>query len=158
LKSNSKLASAPTIRRAGIEDVPAITLITNAAYTKWIPSIGRKPLPMTVDYGIAVQSHMIDLCVVDQKIVALIEMIEEDDHLMIENLALLPQFQGQGLGSKLLHHAEKIALSLGLSMLRLLTNAKFDSNLMFYKRNQFIVDRQEPFMGGTIIHMRKTIV
>jgi ribosomal protein S18 acetylase RimI-like enzyme len=157
LKSSSNLNDAYTIRRAGINDVSAITDITNQAYAKWIAAIGRKPLPMMVDYAQAVQNHVIDLCEVGGVIVALIEMIEERDHLMIENLAVVPAYQGQGFGTLLLEHAHEIAVSRGTPMIRLLTNAKFESNVEFYKRNQFVVDREEPFMGGVTVHMRKAV-
>ncbi len=146
-----------TIRRAGAEDAPAVTALTNAAYAKWIPVIGRKPLPMTVDYVDAIEKHMIDLAVIDGSVAALVEMIDKGEHLMIENLAVAPEHQGKGIGKFLLQRAETVAQSLNLPMVRLLTNAKFASNVDFYLGNGYLIDREEPFMGGTTIHMLKTI-
>ncbi|MGL4489838.1 MAG: GNAT family N-acetyltransferase [Rhizobiaceae bacterium] len=145
-----------SIRRAGASDAPVIAAITDAAYFKWIAAIGRKPLPMTVDYSKAVVQHLIDVAEIDGKIAALIEMIKEDDHLMIENLAVLPEHQGHGIGKLLLNHAETVARASSLPTVRLLTNGKFETNIQFYRNNGYIVERTEPFMGGTTVHMLKT--
>jgi hypothetical protein len=40
-----------TLRQATLADVDAISALTDAAYSKYIPLIGRKPLPMTADYS-----------------------------------------------------------------------------------------------------------
>jgi GNAT superfamily N-acetyltransferase len=55
---------------------------------------------MKADYERAVQDHEIDLLYVDDDLVALIEVIVNPDHLFIENVAVVPHRQGQGLG----HH------------------------------------------------------
>lgn len=37
------------IRRATTDDAPTVGLLTRAAYAKWVPVIGREPLPMKAD-------------------------------------------------------------------------------------------------------------
>jgi GNAT superfamily N-acetyltransferase len=64
---------------------------------------------MTADYERAVADHIIDLWEEGGQLLALIEMIPAQDHLLIENIAVRPDQQGKGLGGKLLHHAEGIA-------------------------------------------------
>jgi GNAT superfamily N-acetyltransferase len=145
------------LRRAGTDDVPAITHITNAAYTKWISVIGREPMPMTVDYARAIHRHIFDFAEIDEKPVGLVEMIDEGTYLMIENLAVLPHYQCKGLGSLLLVHAEKVAKTLNFPMVRLLTNGAFVSNIKFYQRYHYTIDREEPFKGGTTVHMSKIL-
>ena len=49
------------IRRATTDDAPRVGLLTRAAYAKWVPVIGREPLPMKVDYAAAVREHWVDL-------------------------------------------------------------------------------------------------
>lgn len=145
------------LRRAGADDVPAITRITNAAYTKWIAIIGREPMPMTVDYTLAIHRHIFDFAEVDGVAFGLIEMIDEGTYLMIENLAVLPEHQGKGLGSFLLAHAEQVATTLNYPRVRLLTNGAFVSNIKFYQRHHYTIDREEPFKGGTTVHMSKVL-
>lgn len=83
------------VRRAGTTDVLAIRELSRAAYAKWVPLIGREPWPMTADYGRAVAEHVIDLLEVNGELVALIELIPQSDHLLIENVAVQPEQQGK---------------------------------------------------------------
>jgi GNAT superfamily N-acetyltransferase len=57
----------------------------------------------------------------------------------------------------LLEHAERLAASLGLPELRLYTNQLFAANIAFYRRFGYVVDREEPFMGGFTVHMSKRL-
>jgi GNAT superfamily N-acetyltransferase len=145
------------IRRAGQADAAAIRELTRSAYAKWVPLIGREPLPMAADYGRAVREHMIDLLFVGAGLLALIETVNKADHLLIENVAVAPSFQGRGYGKLLLDHAERLATSLGLPELRLYTNQRFVTNIEFYGRLGYAIDREEPFMGGFRVHMSKRV-
>jgi GNAT superfamily N-acetyltransferase len=145
------------LRRAGQADADAVRDLTRSAYAKWVPLIGREPLPMTADYEQAVREHMIDLLLLDDQLVALIETVDKADHLLIANVAVAPPFQGRGFGRLLLAHAERLAASLGLRELRLYTNQRFVSNIELYRRSGFAIDREEPFRGGFIIHMSKRV-
>ena len=144
------------IRRATPADASAIRDLTRRAYAKWVPLIGREPLPMQADYDRAVVEHLIDLAEQQGRLVALVEMIEEKDHLLIENLAVDPQTQGQGLGEHLLYHAETTARSLGFAEVRLYTNEKFAANIAFYARRGYeITERGSLVPGSVTIFMRK---
>ena len=145
------------IRTAGPSDAAAVRELTCAAYTKWITAIGREPTPMTVDYGSRVRNHRIELLHVDGGLAALIELVPEDGHLLIDNVAVLPAFQGRGYGSRLLAHAEAVAASLGLSAMRLYTNPLFAGNVELYGRLGYRVDREEPFKGGATVYMSKQL-
>jgi GNAT superfamily N-acetyltransferase len=145
------------MRQAELSDASAIRELTRQAYTKWIPVIGREPVPMTTDYVAAVQKHRIDLVYLDGTLVALIETVPKADHLLIESLAVLPSFQGRGLGRRLMAHAERIAASLGLGEIRLYANKLFVENVRLYLRLGYRVDREEDFKGGLLVHMSKQI-
>jgi predicted N-acetyltransferase YhbS len=145
------------LRPATADDADAIRALTREAYTKWISVIGREPMPMTVDYSEAVQKHRIDLLHIDNKLAALIETVPGDGHLLIENIAVLPEFQNRGLGRKLLAHAERIAASLQHPIIRLYTNKLFAANVELYKRAGYGVDREEEFRGGVTVYMSKPV-
>jgi GNAT superfamily N-acetyltransferase len=150
-------ARNPEIRRAVPVDAARIQALTRAAYAKWVPLIGREPLPMQADYERAVCEHAIDLLIVKGALVGLIEMIDRTDHLFIENVAVAPERQGRGYGRVLLAHAEACAARKGLSEIRLITNGAFAANLALYAKLGYAIDREEPFRGGTAIHMRRRI-
>ena len=145
------------LRRAVSADAATIRELTWAAYAKWVPIIGREPRPMIADYDAAVRDHIIDLLYVDDRLMALIETIPATDHLLIENVAVLPKGQGGGHGRRLLAHAEELAASLGLPEVRLYTNKAFVENVQLYLRLGYQVDREEAFMNGVAVHMSKLL-
>jgi ribosomal protein S18 acetylase RimI-like enzyme len=145
------------IRRAGQADAADIRELVRSAYAKWISVIGREPAPMTADYEQAVRENMVDLLFVDAQLVALIETVNAADHLLIENVAVSPAFQGRGYGRLMLDHAEQLAASLGLPELRLYTNKQFAANIEIYRRLGYAIYREEPFKGGFVVHMSKRL-
>lgn len=150
--------SAPTFRRAGPADARQVDDLTQRAYQKWLQRIGRKPLPMTVDYAQAVIDHRIDL-LSDKTgaVVGLIEVHRQSDHLLIENVAVDPSAQGRGHGRALVAHAEGIARDLGLGEIKLYTNKLFAENVAFYEALGYAHEREEAFKGGFIVHMSKKL-
>jgi GNAT superfamily N-acetyltransferase len=144
-----------TLRRAEAGDAAAVRELTRLAYSKWVPLIGREPKPMQADYDEAVRKHRIDPLQVDGKVAALIETIDEPDHLLVENVAVAPAFQGRGLGRKLMAHAEQLAASLGYREIRLYTNKLFSENVQLYLKLGYRVDREEIIPVGTVVHMSK---
>lgn len=145
------------IRTATAADAAAIRDLTRAAYARWVPVIGREPLPMRADYEAAVRDHRIDLLLVGGRLVGLVEMIDGGDHLLIENVAVDPTVQGRGHGRRMLDHAEAVAAHLGRGEMRLYTNKSFAANVAIYLRHGYVVDREEPFMEGFTVYMSKTL-
>lgn len=145
------------LRQAVAGDAAAIRALTRAAYAKWVPVIGREPLPMAADYEAAVAKHRFDLLYVEGTLAALIETIAKGDHLLIENVAVDPAFQKRGLGRKLMAHAETVASSMGYRVLRLYTSKQFAGNVALYQRLGYRVDKEEEFKGGVTVYMSKRI-
>lgn len=157
MKTNSTFE----IRPADPSEATVITGIVNAAYAKWVPVIGREPLPMRTDYSQALLEHDFDVIVehdqIGGPIVGLIETMQRDDHLWIENVAVAPAAQGRGIGRYLLAHAEQKAVGAGCFEIRLLTNGAFQANVLLYRRLGYAMDREEDFMNGTTVYMSKKL-
>lgn len=150
--------SSLAFRPARPDEAPAIRALVRAAYAKWVPVIGREPRPMQADYETAVREHDFDIALRGGTMVALIETMLHNDHLWVENIAVAPSAQGQGLGTLLLERCEARARAAGLPELRLLTNGKMDVNIALYRRVGFTLDREEPFGDGTVVYMSKRLV
>ena len=153
------MATHPHIlfRLAAPADSAAILEIVRSAYSKWVPVIGREPLPMRADYDKALREHRFDLAIADDGIIGLIETMAAEDHLWIENVCVAPSAQGRGIGGMLLDRAEHVAAEAGLGELRLLTNGAFAANVAIYRKHGYAIDREEPFMNGTTVYMSKRL-
>ena len=138
-------------------DAAAIRKLTREAYAKWVPVIGREPKPMTADYTEAVKKHRFDFLYENGELAALIETVGCSDHLLIENVAVLPSFQGKGYGRMLMAHAEKLAASSNFEQVKLYTNKLFVENVELYIRLGYRVDREEEVKGGMVVHMSKQV-
>jgi ribosomal protein S18 acetylase RimI-like enzyme len=145
------------LRRAVPADAEAVRALTRAAYARWSAVIGREPLPMSADQERAIREHRVDLAFVGEALAGLVEMVARRHDLLIESLAVDPAWQGRGLGGRLLRHAEAVAGELGLGVVRLYTNALFASNIAFYRARGYAVEREEPFRGGTIVHLMRRL-
>lgn len=146
-----------SLRRAVAGDSDAIAELTHAAYSKWVPVIGRKPIPMTVDYSVALVANRFDLMYVGTSLAGLIETVSESAGLLVENLAVHPNWQGRGLGRRLMAHGERLAIEAGMSYIRLYTNQGFDANIRLYQALGFVTTSEEVFGDGVLVHMSKQL-
>jgi ribosomal protein S18 acetylase RimI-like enzyme len=145
------------LRRALPADAAAVRALTRQAYAKWVPLIGREPKPMQADYDRAVREHRIDLAYRGDALAGLIETVAGADHLLIENVAVAPSWQGRGIGRALMAHAEHLAAATGYGELRLYTNQRFAENIALYLKLGFRIDREETLPTGVAIHMSKVV-
>jgi ribosomal protein S18 acetylase RimI-like enzyme len=145
------------LRTATPADAPAIRDLTRRAYARWVPVLGREPLPMTADYEAAVRRHRFDLLVSGERLLALIETRVEPQRLLIVNVAVDPALQQQGLGPRLLDHAETLARAQALPRLALYTHEKMAKNVALYQSLGYAVDRFEPIADGRVVHLSKPV-
>jgi ribosomal protein S18 acetylase RimI-like enzyme len=81
----------------------------------------------------------------------------EDDGYFIDNIGVDPQFQGQGLGRRLIDHAVAQARRLGLPALRLYTNAAMTENLALYAHIGFVETHRVTEKGYHRVYMRRDL-
>jgi ribosomal protein S18 acetylase RimI-like enzyme len=102
------------------------------AYGLYVERIGRQPAPMTADYGELIAAERVHVLETDGEISGLVVLVAAADHLLVENVAVAPAFQGRGLGRQLMAFAEGQAAAAGLAEVRLYTNEAMAENLRFY--------------------------
>ncbi len=145
------------IRVATISDAEAVAALTKAAYAKWVPVIGREPLPMKADHAAFIRDHRVDLLFAGSDLVALLETIQHENDILIENVAVDPRFQKRGYGRKMLAYAEQLAAQAGVGIVRLYTNSLFEENLRLYASLGYEIEREEARNGGVAIYLFKRV-
>ncbi len=121
------------IRPAQLEDVESIRSLVERAYGPWVPVIGRRPGPMDEDYAELVAGGDVYVWAAPE-VVGLLVLRPTDGALMVENVAVEPAAQGQGLGPALLAFAEQQARERGIGELRLYTHERMTTNIALYER------------------------
>lgn len=146
------------IRRAGPDQVEQIRDLTVRAYTKWVPVTPRKPRPMTADYDTSIQENRFDFLYEDERLVGLIETVQQDDELMIVNVAIDPDHQRKGFGTRLMKHAEELAKASELRATRLYTNKLMTENIVLYERLGYLFEKETHHDLGTVaVHMVRPV-
>ena len=126
-----------TVRLARESDIGALAAVAAEAYRRYVPRIGREPAPMTADYAQAVRSGLTWVAEADGDVVGLLVLVVHPDHLLLENVAVLPSAQRCGVGARLLALAEDQARARGLAEIRLYTNEAMTENLAYYGRHGY---------------------
>ena len=143
----------PLIRQATAADAQRIGAIARAAYSKYVPRIGREPAPMLAtsppiarDVAVVIEA--------DGLVRGFMIARPEADAYLVDNIALDPALQGQGLGRKLIDHAANEARRHSLPAVRLYTNVAMTENLAMYRRIGFVETHRAMENGFNRVYMR----
>ena len=127
------------IRRAQPTDRAVVERIVRDAYGMYVERIGKPPGPMLDDYGALIADGVVSVLEdSDGTIAAIIVLLPKSDHLLLDNIAVRPDRQGQGLGRLLIAFAEDDARRLGYAELRLYTHEAMTENIILYGRLGFV--------------------
>lgn len=123
-----------TIRAANLTDLPAIREIIERAYSPYIARMGRRPGPMLDDYAKRIEQGEATVVEHEGAIGGLLVLIDQEECLLLDNVAVHPDAQGHGLGRKLMDHAETEARRRGYGELQLYTHETMTENIVLYGR------------------------
>jgi ribosomal protein S18 acetylase RimI-like enzyme len=151
------LNNTPRIRSAAADDVARIGAIARAAYALYVPRIGREPAPMAADFAAEVAANRVVVIEAAESVRGYMIAWPEPDAYFIDNIAVDPQSQGDGLGRRLLDHAVAEAEKLKLPALRLYTNVVMTENLSMYAHIGFVETHRVVEKGFHRVYMRRSL-
>ena len=122
------------IRPAKSAEAEEVHELAQLAYGHYVERIGVRPGPMDTDYAEKVAQGQVSVAEDAGAVVGLIVLIPEPDHLLVENVAVDPARQGEGIGRALLAFAEEVAREAGTPTLRLYTHVLMTENRALYAR------------------------
>ena len=144
-------------RAAGADDAAGIAACVRTAYSPYIERIGQPPGPMLDDYRQVVRDHRVHVIEEDGETLGVLVLIEKDGGLLLDNVAVLPSRHGEGIGRRLLEHAESEGRRLGYGHLDLYTHERMTENIAMYERIGYVeVDRRTEH-GFPRVYMRKRL-
>jgi GNAT superfamily N-acetyltransferase len=154
------------IRAAEPDDVEAIAAIVERAYGLYVERIGIRPGPMDDDYGEQVRRGLVHVAEDGRpdageeggaEIIGLIVLVELEVRLLIENVAVDPARQGEGVGRRLLEFAEETARRAGIGTVALYTHEKMTENLALYARLGYEEDERRRENGFSRVFLSKRV-
>ncbi len=121
------------IRPATPADEAAIRACAEAAYSRYVAAIGRRPAPMDADYAAHIAAGEAHVAVDGEgRLQGFIVFFEDEGAMQLENVAVSPDAAGQGIGKALVAFCETEARHKGLTRVSLYTNEKMTENLSIY--------------------------
>ena len=146
------------IRLATQADRPVVEDTVHAAYSIYIDRIGKPPGPMLDDYATLIDAGVVSVFEdANQNVLAIIVLLPKRDHLLFDNIAVRPDWQGQGLGRRLIAFAESEARRLGYAEIRLYTHQKMTENVALYTRLGFVETGRGTEAGYDRVFMTKRL-
>ena len=121
------------IRLASMGDVAALERCVAEAYRGYVSRIGRSPASMERDFRPEIEEGNVHVCESSGQLLAIMVVAEKRDHLEVSSLAVRPSCQRQGIGRRLMGVAEDLAISHGLSTVKLYTNAALPEVIRYYE-------------------------
>jgi ribosomal protein S18 acetylase RimI-like enzyme len=143
------------LRRATVEDLPAIRAVINAAYARYLTRMGKPPAPVLRDYRPSVEAGT--TWVTGSPITAVLTLYPRDGHLYVENIAVDPAAQDCGLGRALMEFAEQEAARRGLHRMALVTHEAMTETQALYARLGYIETGRRSEDGYRRIYMEKSL-
>lgn len=145
------------IRPATSDDIEAIKACARAAYALYVERIGREPAPMVADFATQVAAGQVFVCVNQDTLLGYVICYPQGDHMHLENVAVNPDYKGQGVGSRLIKFVEEKTRQAGLATVELYTNLKMFENLRMYPKLGYIETGRRCEDGFERVFFRKTV-
>jgi len=147
----------PEPRLAGPQDLAAVQALVQAAYAHYVPRIGAVPGPLRDDYGALIGDRRVHVIDSAEGLRAVLVLIPQADAMLLDNIAVAPQAQGQGYGKCLLQFAERMARQAGYRQIRLYTQEKMVENLALYARIGYRETHRAQEIGLARVYMAKAL-
>lgn len=157
MERTGSTAAEPLMRPAAAADAAAIGALVREAYAMYLPRMAKPPAPMLDDYAAVVSRGEATVLELDGEIAGVIVLVDSDDHLLLENIAVAPRHKGLGLGRRMVAFAESEARRRGFAEVRLYTHESMTENQALYAHIGFVETRRAVEDGYARIFMAKRV-
>ncbi|MEH7829003.1 GNAT family N-acetyltransferase [Gemmobacter denitrificans] len=145
------------IRPATPEDAGAIRRCAEAAFAPYVPLIGRRPAPMDTDFPAAIAAGQVWLAERGGELAGYLICRAESEAMLLDTVAVLPRWGGQGIGRALIRQCEALACAAGLPAVRLYTNALMTQNLQLYPHLGYAITGRRQDQGFDRVFFEKRL-
>jgi len=145
------------VRPATSADAAAVAACVDEAYAPYVARMGTRPGPMLDDYAETIACHQVSVVEIAGRVVGVLVLVVTDEGLLLDNVAVAPEFQGGGIGRALLEVAESEAVRQGYPELVLYTHELMTENLAMYRALGYTEYARRVEKGFPRVYLRKRL-
>ncbi len=119
--------------------------------------MGQAPGPMLDDYSQVISRHQAFVVVEGGQIIGVLVLVSNEEMMLLDNVAVHPDRQGQGLGRQLMAFAENEAAKQGYSRLELYSHESMTENIGLYESLRYVETDRRIESGYRRVYMRKDL-
>lgn len=146
------------IRKAKPSDEATVVKCIKKSYQKYIVRMGKKPGPMLDDYlPLIIDGNVFcgEFC---REIVGALVLKKFDGYMLLDNVVILPEFQGKGFGKQLIAFAEQYSSENNYHEIWLYTNIKMTENIKLYHKLGYSEYTHKVENGFERVYFKKRLV
>ena len=153
------IADMPSIRtrQALASDLPDIQECARRAYAQYVKRMGKEPAPMNADFKVPIAEGHVVVATCASQFTGYVFFYPESDYMLLENIAVLPEHAGRGIGKHLIQHVERTAREGGYEAVVLYTNEAMTENLAMYTKIGYIEFDRRHEAGFSRVFFRKQL-
>jgi GNAT superfamily N-acetyltransferase len=145
------------IRRAHATQAGAVRKVVLAAYRRYVAVIGTAPAPMLDDYATRIAAGQVWIWQDADEVAGVLVLENGPDCFLLNNVAVRPDRQGQGIGRSLLDFSEAEARRCGWDAITLYTNALMAENIAIYAARGYIERARRTENGFDRVYLEKRL-
>ncbi len=113
---------------------------------------------MVADFANLIQRGHVHVALVDSAVVGYVVFYVNSKSMQLDNVAVDPEFTGQGIGKQLINFVELTASKQGLLAVELYTNAVMTENQVLYPKLGYTITARKQQDGFSRVFYRKLLV
>ena len=145
------------IRLATAGDLDNVKTCARLAYTKYLARMDRDPAPMVADFAHQIALEQVYVATFGSQFSGYVIFYPKSDHLHLENIAVLPEQCGKGIGKSLVAYVEQSARNAGINTVELYTNEVMTENIALYPRLGYVETARRNQDGFNRVYFRKSL-
>jgi GNAT superfamily N-acetyltransferase len=146
------------IRRATLDDLAAVERVVIEAFARYVPRMGRRPAPMDDDHRARIVAGEVAVAVDGEGVAGVLVLVIEGTAAKLDTVAVAERMRGQGLGRRLVEHAETVARAAGCDRISLFTHETMTENRAIYPHLGYVETHRARQDGFDRVFFAKILV
>ena len=119
--------------------------------------MNQEPAPMHADFKSKIELNQVHIALCESLFAGYVVFYRENNHMHLENVAVIPECAGKGIGRGLVDYVEKIAREKHLDAIELYTNEAMTENLTLYPKLGYLETERKQQDGFNRVFFRKSL-